>query len=45
MTGIDLDADPTDQNNGIAIISRAVSTILLVLVTPKPNAVELGITA
>lgn len=27
MTGIDLDADPTDPNNGMGIIPRAVSTI------------------
>ncbi|CAL1705613.1 unnamed protein product [Somion occarium] len=27
MTGIDLDADPTDPTNGIGIIPRAVSTI------------------
>lgn len=27
MTGIDLDADPTDPSNGMGIIPRAVSTI------------------
>lgn len=27
MTGIDLDADPTDPNNGMGIIPRAVATI------------------
>lgn len=27
MTGIDLDADPSDPNNGMGIIPRAVSTI------------------
>ena len=27
MTGIDLDADPMDPNNGMGIIPRAVSTI------------------
>ncbi|KAF8205718.1 hypothetical protein K438DRAFT_1964128 [Mycena galopus ATCC 62051] len=27
MTGVDLDADPTDPNNGMGIIPRAVSTI------------------
>ncbi|KAH9950282.1 P-loop containing nucleoside triphosphate hydrolase protein [Amylocystis lapponica] len=27
MTGIDLDADPSDSNNGMGIIPRAVSTI------------------
>jgi hypothetical protein len=27
MTGIDLDADPTDPNNGMGIIPRAVSSI------------------
>jgi len=29
MTGIDLDADPSDPNNGMGIIPRAVSTIFL----------------
>lgn len=27
MTGVDLDADPSDPNNGMGIIPRAVSTI------------------
>lgn len=27
MSGIDLDADPSDPNNGMGIIPRAVSTI------------------
>jgi len=27
MTGVDLDADPSDHNNGMGIIPRAVSTI------------------
>jgi hypothetical protein len=27
MTGIDLDADPSDPNNGMGIIPRAVSSI------------------
>jgi hypothetical protein len=27
MTGIDLEADPTDPNNGMGIIPRAVATI------------------
>jgi hypothetical protein len=27
MTGIDLDADPSNSNNGMGIIPRAVSTI------------------
>lgn len=27
MTGVDLDADPTDPTNGMGIIPRAVSTI------------------
>lgn len=27
MTGIDLDANPSDPNNGVGIIPRAVSTI------------------
>src|SRR5215472_17182410 len=27
MTGIDLDADPSDSNNGMGIIPRAISTI------------------
>jgi len=27
MTGVDLDADPSDPNNGMGIIPRSVSTI------------------
>lgn len=29
MTGVDLDADPSDPNNGMGIVPRAVSSIFL----------------
>jgi kinesin family protein 4/21/27 len=48
MTGIDLDADPADPNNGMGIIPRAVSTIFSTakrLKEERSNAWNYGVKA